>query len=222
MTAPEWGDPEETQLVLFRPIADPGDGTFFRSNSLSGGERNRLYLNQASNFKDVSLVSGIDFREDGRGFALLDFNQDGWLDIALASPNTPRLRLLENRVRQLQASVNGGAAEDAKPVANYVSLKLIGGNDSPEPSTELSPRDAYGAQVLVWIGDSKRAFQYACGEGLSSQNQSRLHIGLGAANQIDLVEIRWPSGKVTELKSVAAGSLVTAHELTAVSDEVTE
>ena len=60
-------------------------GPAYRSNSLSGNERNRLLISQNGSFKDHSLISGIDASEDSRSFALFDYDNDGWLDIALAS-----------------------------------------------------------------------------------------------------------------------------------------
>ena len=77
--------------------ADPGIGSGhdwgpgrFRSDpvqenpeaSLSGSERNRLFLSlRAEQFLNVSPLSGVDLPGDGRGFALLDADRDGWIDL---------------------------------------------------------------------------------------------------------------------------------------------
>jgi hypothetical protein len=37
-----------------------------------------------------------------------------------------------------------------------------------------------------------------------SQNDTRVHFGLGTANKIDSLEIIWPSGKVEKLSNLAA------------------
>ena len=73
----------------------------FTSNSLSGRERNRMFLRHKDNFSDVSLISGVDDIADGRSFALLDFNQDGWQDIAMMSLNAPRFKLYRNELKTI-------------------------------------------------------------------------------------------------------------------------
>ena len=90
----------DTPLLDFRiTVSDSnsGSGTVTKSNSFSGNERNRLVMNSGDGFKDRSLVSGIDCKEDARSFAILDYDGDGWLDIALASVNGQRLRLFRNK-----------------------------------------------------------------------------------------------------------------------------
>ena len=83
---PAEGDPSGRRMQQFS----------FKSNSLSGKERNRLFLNSAGNFADVTLVSGADDIADGRSFAIVDFDQDGWQDIALMSLNNPKFKLYRN------------------------------------------------------------------------------------------------------------------------------
>ena len=192
-------------MVLFRPVDDTHDGAYFKSNSLSGGERNRLFLRADGNYKDLSLISGADFREDGRGFVLIDYDNDGWIDLGVTSPNEPRFRLLRNRFRDLPG-------EDVGQGNGFVSLQLVGGQQSAEPSSEWSPRDPIGASVLVTMGDVQRRYQLSGGEGLSSQNSNRIHIGLGAVESIDRIEIKWPSGKTTTRENVIAGSRLTILE----------
>ncbi len=196
-SAAEWGPDEAMKMVLFRKSEDPKEGAFFQGSSLSGGERNRLYLQRKGNFKDLTLVSGADFREDGRGFVLFDYDNDGRMDLGVTSPNSPRFRILKN---QIESS------------GNFVSLQLVGGHDSSEPTTEWSSRDAFGARVIATIGETKRMFQLSGGEGLAGQNSNRIHIGLGDSQQVDRLEIKWPSGKVTVKESVKTGTRLTVSE----------
>jgi len=122
---------------------------------------------------------------DARGFALLDFNRDGWLDMVVSSPNSPRFRIFENRIHQL--------AKRAE--ANHCKIRLVGANTSASSSSKWSSRDAVGAELFVTIDNQRRAFHNSVGEGLSSQNSSWIHVGIGRKKQIDQVEVRWPSGK---------------------------
>ncbi|MFK7766059.1 MAG: ASPIC/UnbV domain-containing protein [Mariniblastus sp.] len=199
-SAAQWGPDEALKMVLFRASEDSKGETFFQGSSLSGGERNRMYLQREGNFKDVSLVSGADFREDGRGFVLFDLENDGKLDLGVTSPNAPRFRILKNRIDLDESS------------AGFVSIQLVGGHDSNKPTSQWSSRDAFGSSVTVTIGQVKRAFQLAGGEGLSGQNTNRIHVGLGKAKLIDRVEIKWPSGKVSVRENVKTGERLVVKE----------
>ena len=188
--------------MLFLPNAEnEGAEALFKSNSLSGGERHRMFMRRDGNFKEYSLVSGVDFREDGRGFSLLDIDNDGFLDMGITSPNHPRFRVMRNRMGDQLATKPG-----------FVRLSLVGGQTGPESSTEWSPRDAFGSRVLVTMGDQKRMFHLSLGEGLSGQNAKWIHIGLGQAEKIDQVEVFWPSGKRTTHENIAAGEHPTLFE----------
>ena len=70
----------------------------------SGYERNVFYANNRDGtFSDVSGAVGLDFLEDGRAFALADFDHDGRQEVFLKNRNGPQLRLLKNVVRGASA-----------------------------------------------------------------------------------------------------------------------
>src|SRR5206468_10916576 len=76
------------------------DGTW------SGFERNVFYANNRDGtFSDVSGVVGLDFLEDGRSFALADFDHDGRLEVFLKNRNAPQLRILKNVMDDLPPSI---------------------------------------------------------------------------------------------------------------------
>jgi hypothetical protein len=75
--------------------------------------------------------------------------------------------------------------QQRSPQGNWVILKLVGA---------LSNRSAIGAQVAVRAGDRVQTDEVRSGGSYLSQNDLRMHFGLGAASRIDEVEIRWPSG----------------------------
>jgi hypothetical protein len=181
---------------------EDGEGPQFRAIPFSGGERNRIFMSRGNNFKDLTLVSGVDFRDDGRGFALLDYDQDGFMDLAIASPNAPRFRIVKNKM-------NSGSDIASN---SFVEVSLVGGQTTKNASRDWSSRDAFGAKVIATIDGTKRAFQLSCGEGLSSQNTKRIHIGMGAAEKIEEIVVHWPSGKETVVKDVLAGKRLTIHE----------
>ena len=70
--------------------------------SFSSHERNCVYLNTGSapagggRFANISAISGLDFPDDGRAVALVDWDHDGDLDMWISNRNAPRLRLMRN------------------------------------------------------------------------------------------------------------------------------
>ena len=181
---------------------EEGIGPHSRINSLSGGERNRLFLAQ-NGYADISLLSGLDCQEDGRGFTLWDFDEDGFQDIALISPQSPRVRVFRNEI-----------AKNMGVESSRIALKLIGGNHSSVANDNLSNRDAAGAVVTVMNQDGrKRVFQKSIGEGFSSQNSGWIWIGMGLDEKASHIEIRWPSGKKQILKDVPTASKIQINEV---------
>ena len=85
---------------------------------------------------------------------------------------------------------------------NSVELKLVG---------TASNRDAIGARVRLTAGGKTMMRQVEAGSGYASQMMLPLHFGLGKAERVDGIEIRWPSGRVQnlhpgELAAVRKGS----------------
>ena len=91
-----------------------------------------------------------------------------------------------------------------------------GGNDLHWVSFRLegveSNRDAIGARVEIEAGGRTQVAEVQSGGSFLSHNDMRIHFGLGEANVIDRIRIRWPSGEVDELTGLAADSFVTVRE----------
>jgi hypothetical protein len=69
---------------------------------------------------------------------------------------------------------------------HWVELSLTGG--------PKSPRDAVGATVYLTAGGIKQRGDVLSGGSFVSNNDPRVHFGLGDADKVDAVEIHWPSG----------------------------
>ena len=172
--------------------------------SLSGHERNHLFLSaRGRRFDDVSGISGLDTLADSRSFALLDYDRDGWSDIALVNTNAPLLNLFRNQIGKLLPVNERG---------RVIALRFVGGNREAKSSERFGNRDGYGAQVTLQFGDLKLTREHRAGDGFSIQNSNTMLIGIGARKIVDVLTVRWPSGAVQELKNVAAGRLVTVYE----------
>jgi tetratricopeptide (TPR) repeat protein len=146
------------------------DGTW------SGFERNVFYSNNGDGtFSDVSAALGLDFIEDGRAFALADFDHDGRQELFLKNRNAPQLRLLKNVIDDLPPSI---------------AFRLRG---------TKSNRDAIGAAITVETESGRQTRMLQAGSGFLSQHSKEVFFGLGQAKGPVRASIRWPGGLVQEL-----------------------
>ena len=159
-------------------------GMLKQGRSLSGNERNCCFLNLGSGqFATVSAVSGLDFLDDGRAVAVVDWDHDGDLDFWTSNRNAPRIRFLRN---------------DTPSGNHFLALRLVGNRSTTN-------RDAIGARVEVVVRDLKAGEASGhspliktlrAGEGFLAQSSKWLHFGLGRTQQIESVSVRWPDGTV--------------------------
>lgn len=198
----DWNDdkPDEHLLYNVYEVIEENGQKRLIMHSLSGWERNHLFMNKGSEFEDVSLISGMDSVSDTRAHCTLDFNRDGYPDVALVNANAPHLQVYMNRLRELSSEPN-----------NFVAVKLIGGNATDQPSTEWSCRDAVGALIDVTTTERTYVREMRFGEGFAAQNSSTLIFGTGRDSRVDL-KVRWPSGKSNEFKDIEVGRLVKVFE----------
>lgn len=173
------------------------------SNSISGHEQNKLFLNQGgTSFLDASTVSGVDSDDDGRCFVIWDYDRDGRQDLALVNANAPLLTLFRNRMGEISGTHAG----------RVLAFRFVGANRSPEPRPGTSPRDGFGARVIVQAGGQTIHREFRCGTGFAAQNGPVLLVGVGDVPRVDRVTVRWPSGAEAALSDVEAGQLLVAYE----------
>ena len=148
--------------------------------TLSGWERNCAFLNtRGGRFATVSAVTGLDFVDDARSPATVDWDGDGDLDLWIANRTAPRLRFLRN---------------DTPSTARFVALRLRG---------TTCNRDAIGTRVELVLPEGKPHIKTLhAGEGFLSQSSKWLHFGLGNAVRIDKVIVRWPGGNTEAFSGI--------------------
>jgi tetratricopeptide (TPR) repeat protein len=157
------------------------DGTW------SGYERNVFYANNRDgSFSDVSAAVGLDFVEDGRSFAVADFDHDGRLEIVLKNRNGPQLRILKNVVAELPPSI--AFRLQGRP---HGGLQEKNGN-----------RDAIGATVSIQTSAGSQVRSLVAGSGFLSQHSKDIFFGLGEAKGTVQATIHWPSGTVQQLHNL--------------------
>ncbi|MFZ0800884.1 MAG: CRTAC1 family protein [Terriglobales bacterium] len=147
-----------------------------------------LFRNQRDGtFEDVSSVLSSIPDASRRGAAFGDINNDGNVDIVAINTGEPPALLLN----QTQSK------------NHRVLFKLVG---------TKSNKAAIGARVTVRAGKLVQFSEVRGGGSYLSQNDLRLHFGLGAAPAMDEVEIRWPNGKTETLRGVPADFIYTVVE----------
>jgi len=155
----------------------------------SGYERNVFYANNGDGtYSDISFVAGMDFVEDGRSFALADFDHDGRLEVVLKNRNAPQLRLLKNAIKNLPPSI---------------AFRLTG---------TKSNRDAIGASITIETSAGRQTKSVQAGSAFLSQHSKEVFFGLGEASAIDRVTIRWPSGLVQEIRGFPVNHRIWVEE----------
>jgi hypothetical protein len=173
-----------------------GDIDLFAANYQ---KTNTLYQNIGDG-TFVSLDAGSPLLDGNNDIdaAWIDFDNDGFLDLFLASGNgDAELNYLYRNNRPTEGNVN-----------RWLKIRLQG---------TASNRSGIGAKVraqAVIRGQTVRQLrELACaGATAGGQQGLELHFGLGDATKVVLLRIEWPSGIVQELKDVPANQILTVTE----------
>ena len=142
-----------------------------------------------ANFQDVSHAAGpvMDVKTVARGGCFADYDNDGKVDAFMVNLGAPGT-LLHN------TSTNTG---------HWLTVKLKG---------TRSNRDGIGARLELIAAGRTQSIQRVAGSGYLSQDDGRLHFGLGAANKIDKLVIHWPSGQDQTIENPAVDRILTVEE----------
>jgi len=140
-------------------------------------------------FEDVSRAAGafFDRKSVGRGAAFADYDNDGRIDLFIVNLGSPAF-LLHN----------------TSPATNHwLSVRLVG---------HKSNRDGIDAQVEVVAGGLRQQHERVAGSGYLSQDDSRVHFGLGSAGKVERLTVTWPSGIRQTVENPPADRVITVEE----------
>jgi len=179
-------------------IGDAANWPAMGTRSLAGYQPKRVWMNDgAGRFIDVARMVGVTDQYDGRAVSLADFDNRGVLDVIVANQRGPLL-FYKNDVAQGRNWVAFELEGGCRPGMPSVEEDRAG---PPGPATHrCSNRDAIGAQVAVHRAGAVQVQEVLAGSGFCAQNQRRLHFGLGTADAVERVEVRWPSGRVQTIE----------------------
>ncbi len=170
-----------------------GDVDIFKTNGalkhLYGHEDQLLENIGGEKFVDVSLERGEYFKKEyvGRGACIGDYDNDGDMDVLIVNLNDSCRFLRNNKGNQ----------------NNWLILNLIGTS---------SNRDGIGARIKISSDGKEQITQKKSTTGYLSQNDPRIHFGLGKSEMVERIEINWPSGKVQVLENVSANQILEVKE----------
>ncbi len=140
-------------------------------------------------FSDVSRTAGavLDVKTVARGSCFADYDNDGRVDAFLVNLGA-------------SATLIHNTSTDA---GHWIALQLKG---------TKSNRDGIGAAVEVVSAGRNQIAQRVAGSSYLSQDDGRLHFGLGAAKTIEKITIQWPSGRTQVLENVVVDRVLTVEE----------
>jgi len=148
-------------------------------HNLSAFEENRLFMNvDGQRFLDASFASRANIDSDSRSAITADLDRDGDIDLLVGSVGGGPLRMFLNQI----------------PTEHHkVRLELQG---------TVSNRAAIGSRVVLHCGTKTITRDLFPANGFMGQSPAELVVGVGRATTIDRLTIRWPSGKLQELKDL--------------------
>ena len=203
------------------------------------GHPNILYRNNGDGtFTDVTNQAGVGDMGTGRGVALGDYDNDGYLDITVL--NWDGHILYHNNsngtfsdVTELSGIIgsvsgNGVAFGDydddgdldiyatSMGVSNFLYRNNGNANHWLVVRTigTVSNRTGIGARVKVTYDSLSQVREVSGGSGFHCQDSLPVEFGLGMHTQADTIEIRWPSGIVQTLTNMPANQILTVVEQT--------
>ena len=151
-------------------IIDATNWPEMKNRTFSGYQTNKIWLNDgAGRFQEVARSVGGALNLDSRSVAYADLFGNGTLDLIVANQNQPVV-IYKNHVKEGH---------------NWIGFDLEG---------IRSNRSAIGATLFLhWDGKISKKF-VSGGDAFSSQSMRPVHFGLGLIDQVEKLEIRWPSG----------------------------
>jgi enediyne biosynthesis protein E4 len=158
----------------------------------SAGYRQRklLYHNRGDGtFDEVAAQFGAVMTDErvGRGLAVGDLDNDGRLDVVV------------NNLDGAPEILHNELAERG----NWLLVKLTGAGQNT---------DAIGALVTAHVGTIAQTRLVQSGASYLSQNDMRLHFGLGSAGQAEALDVQWPDGKTSKMTNVKANQIVKVQQ----------
>lgn len=164
---------------------------------------NFFFRNENGKMREVSAEMNLNDYRIGRGSAVFDYDNDGDQDIFVVNqaPRDPTNRLLEARCLLYRNETRGG---------NWLKVELEGVE---------SDRNGLGARIEVRAAGKLLIREIDGGSSHLSQNSTIAHFGLGNANSVESITVKWPGKGNQTVTGVNANQQITIRELTDNTEE---
>jgi len=161
--------------------------------SYGGYEKNQLYLNQrGESFVEIGHLAGVALEQDSRNVVAEDFDGDGRVDLLVTT-----FEIWPQAKQTLQIYKNG-----LDNAGHWIGFHFR------EEGRGKSPA---GVQVTIHYPGHNLTRQIVTGDSHRSQHANTVHFGLGAAERVELVEIRWANGPALTLSQLAVDRYYEIH-----------
>lgn len=159
-------------------------------------DRNKLFLNENGQFKDVSSLSGIDDVLSHRGACIFDFDHDGDLDIVSAVVKVPwaAFAKMEQKIKLYR---------NESDESNWIGIRLIG-------SSGIN-RDCFGCKVLFEQDATKMMREVDGASGHASQSSRVIYYGLGDKKELKKATVYWTNGMSFSVNNLQSGYVYEIH-----------
>jgi hypothetical protein len=208
-----WYELSEMFTQVKNNFADAASWPTIGDRDLQGHERSRLFIqlpparrpeprraeDAFPRFAELAAQAGIVDEYNGRGIAVIDYDNDGALDLYVANQAAPSL-LYHNR--------------PTPHVRQWLGLELVG---RPELAQDVNGRrlatsvNAVGARVELTAGGVTQIREVSGGTGFASQSEFRVHFGLGELGAVEHLVVRWPSGRVQRFDGASLAASVNGY-----------
>ena len=138
-------------------------------------------------FENVAAAWGLGQPVHSNGAAYGDLDNDGALDLVVNNVNKPA-QIFKNQGKTLDSTQHS------------IQLRLIGKGKNTQ---------AVGAQIRLTAGERSFYAEQMPNRGFQSSVDPKITVGLGNISNLDLIEILWPDGEITELGDQGADQLIT-------------
>ena len=157
-------------------------------------------------FMEMAEASGITDIYNGRGIAVADYNQDGYLDMYVANQGAPSCYYVNQ--------TGARAVSRGEGSGGFLRLTLRGRPDAGLTIGDrmfASTSDAVGARITLESSDGIQVREVQGGMGFASQSEHTVHFGIPQPNGVTRLTIRWPSGRVQTFDGDAARRFINQH-----------
>ncbi|HEV8131519.1 MAG TPA: CRTAC1 family protein [Acidobacteriota bacterium] len=156
-------------------------------------QRALLFRNLKTRFAEIGASGGtaLYMPRSSRGSAVGDFDNDGGIDVLL------------NNIDDSPSLIRNDGGNKA---GHWLEIRLTGS------VPQKCPRDAIGSVVFCTANGVRMRGEVASGRSHMSQSDLRVHFGLGTANKVERLEVRWANGRTVEYRIPKVDSIVTVDQ----------